>query len=94
MRLSENFRLIKNGYKIWLSKYIISNYFVRGSYSKLFRQYYQYGYWKVFVNVKHKTVTTVRQMVPLFFVLYLMILPFVFILPKIISQTHGKNIKI
>ncbi len=66
-----NFRLIKNGYKIFLSPKIISLYYVRASYQKLFRQYYQYGYWKVFVNKKHQTVTSVRQLIPLFFVLFL-----------------------
>jgi GT2 family glycosyltransferase len=66
-----NFRLIKNGYKIWLSPKIISLYYVRASYQKLFRQYYQYGYWKVFVNKKHQTVTSIRQLIPLFFVLFL-----------------------
>ena len=75
-----NFRLLKNGFKIYLSNSIKSKYYVRGSYSKLFRQYYQYGYWKVFVNKKHKTITTVRQIVPLFFVLYLIIGPFTVLL--------------
>lgn len=68
-----NFRLIKNGYKIFLSPKIISLYYVRASYDKLFRQYYQYGYWKVFVNKKHQTVTSIRQLIPLFFVLFLMV---------------------
>jgi GT2 family glycosyltransferase len=76
-----NFRLLKNGYKIYLSNKIKSKYYVRGSFSKLFKQYYQYGYWKVFVNKKHKTVTTVRQLIPLFFVLFL-------ILGGIISFAH------
>ncbi|MEJ6737060.1 MAG: glycosyltransferase family 2 protein [Flavobacteriales bacterium] len=66
-----NFRLLKNGFKIYLSNEIHSKYYVRASFSKLFKQYYQYGYWKVFVNTKHNTVTTVRQLVPLFFVLFL-----------------------
>ena len=66
-----NFRLIKNGFKIYLSDKIKCKYYVRASYKKLFKQYDQYGYWKVFVNCKHKTITTLRQMVPLFFVLYL-----------------------
>jgi hypothetical protein len=44
---------------------------VRASLKKLYRQYFQYGYWKVFVNRKHKTVTTIRQLVPFFFVVYL-----------------------
>jgi len=64
-----NFRVLKAGFKIYFDPEIISHYYVRGSYSKLYRQYYQYGYWKVYVNVKHKTVTTLRQLVPLIFVL-------------------------
>lgn len=71
-----NYRLLKNGFKIYLSNSIKSKYYVRGSYAKLFKQYYQYGYWKVFVNKKHKTVTTARQLIPLFFVLYLFVGPF------------------
>ena len=67
-----NFRLIKSGYKILYNPDIQSEYYVRGSIKKLFKQYYQYGYWKVYVNKKHKTITTVRQMIPLFFVLGLM----------------------
>jgi len=66
-----NYRLIKNGFKIFLSLKVISLYYVRASYKKLFKQYYQYGYWKVFVNKKHSTVTSVRQLIPLFFVLFL-----------------------
>lgn len=64
-----NYKIVKAGYKIYFDPSIISHYNVRGSLKKLFKQYYQYGYWKVYVNVKHKTVTTVRQMIPLFFVL-------------------------
>src|SRR6218665_638075 len=66
-----NFRVLKNGFKIYLSRAIKSKYYVRASFKKLFKQYYQYGYWKVYVNRKHKTVTTVRQLVPAFFVMYL-----------------------
>lgn len=66
-----NYRLIKNDFKIYLNKKIKSKYYVRGSFNKLFRQYYQYGYWKVFVGKKHKTVTSLRQLIPLFFVLFL-----------------------
>lgn len=68
-----SYRLIKNGYKIALSNKIKTKYFVRSSYTKLYKQYYQYGFWKVFVNVKHKTVTTLRQLIPLFFVLFLIV---------------------
>lgn len=66
-----NFRLIKQGKKIWLTTSTSIKYFVRGSWKKLWNQYFQYGYWKVFVNKKHKTVTSFRQLVPFFFVLFL-----------------------
>ena len=66
-----NYRLHKFGYKIFLSRNIKSKYYVRASFSKLYKQYFQYGYWKVYVNAKHKTVTTVRQLIPAFFVLFL-----------------------
>lgn len=66
-----NFRLLKAGYRIFLDKKIRSKYYVRAAYGKLYKQYRQYGYWKVYVNKKHRTVTTVRQLVPLFFVLFL-----------------------
>lgn len=66
-----NFRVLKAGYKIYLYNDIRSKYYVRASYKKLFKQYEQYGYWKVYVSKKHNTVTTMRQIIPLFFVLYL-----------------------
>jgi glycosyltransferase involved in cell wall biosynthesis len=66
-----NYRLSKAGFKIYLSKNIRSKYYVRASFKKLFKQYYQYGYWKVFVNMKHKTITTGRQLVPAIFVLFI-----------------------
>ena len=66
-----NFRLLINGFKIYLNSNIKSKYYVRASFSKLYKQYYQYGYWKVYVNKKHKAVTSIRQLVPLFFVLFL-----------------------
>lgn len=66
-----NYRITSNGYKIYLNSEIKCKYFVRASFLKLFKQYYQYGYWKVFVNKKHKTITTVRQLIPMFFVIFL-----------------------
>lgn len=69
-----NYRLTKAGFKIYLNHSIKCNYFVRASFKNLFKQYFQYGYWKVFVNKKHKAITTIRQLIPLFFVLYLLIL--------------------
>lgn len=67
-----NYRLLRNGFTIYLFQKIRSKYYVRASFEKLFNQYQQYGYWKVYVNKKHKAVTTFRQVIPLFFVLFLL----------------------
>lgn len=66
-----NYRLVKNNLKMYLTSKIKAKYFVRASIKKLKNQYYQYGYWKVFVNKKHKAVTTFRQLIPPLFVLFL-----------------------
>jgi glycosyltransferase involved in cell wall biosynthesis len=76
-----NFRVTNAGGKIWFEHSISLKYYVRAAYNKLYRQFYQYGYWKVFVNKKHNTVTTMRQLVPPIFVLYLfIILPIFFLI--------------
>ena len=68
-----NFRVTKAGHKILFTADTSLKYFVRAAYGKLFRQYFQYGYWKVFVNKKHKAVTSMRQLVPAIFVLGLLV---------------------
>ena len=70
-----NFRITNAGGKIYYENGISLKYYVRGDYKNLWRQFYQYGYWKVFVNRKHKTITTLRQLAPISFVMYLLILP-------------------
>ncbi len=84
-----NFRLKKAGYKILLDPSIRSYYVVRSSYQKLFRQYFQYGYWKVFVNQKHKMITTVRQLVPFFFVAFLVVGLLLSVLVRWIAAIYG-----
>lgn len=69
-----NYRLIKSGFRIFLSGQLRARYYVRSSWKKLLRQFYQYGYWKVYVNRKHRTITTLRQLVPFMFVGYLLLL--------------------
>lgn len=69
-----NFRLLRAGRKIWLSRRIRARYFVRSDLRRLFRQYFQYGYWKVYVNRKHGTVTSLRQLAPPAFVVSLTVL--------------------
>ncbi|MFT3885374.1 MAG: glycosyltransferase family 2 protein [Flavobacteriales bacterium] len=66
-----NFRVIKAGYRILLDPAIRSRYFVRASYGRLYRQYDQYGFWKVYVNRKLGTITTLRQLVPALWMAFL-----------------------
>lgn len=66
-----NFRVEKSGAKILLSPKIKSTYFGRGDFKKLWRQYYQYGFWKVRVIQKHKRPASIRHLIPLAFVLFL-----------------------
>lgn len=66
-----NFRVEKSGAKILLSPKIKSTYFGRGDFGKLWRQYYQYGFWKVRVIQKHKRPASIRHLIPLMFVLFL-----------------------
>lgn len=68
-----NFRLSSNNYKIFFTDKIQSNYHVRASFSKLYKQYHQYGYWKVYVNKKVKAITSARQLFPAIFVASVMI---------------------
>jgi len=66
-----NYRLRAAGGKILLSPAIKSEYMVRGSPSALWRQYYQYGFWKVRVLQKHPRQMSPRQFVPPAFVMAL-----------------------
>lgn len=68
-----SFRMKQHGLKILLSLRLRSLYYVRSALSKLARQYFQYGYWKVYVNRRHKAITTYRQLVPPVFVLAVII---------------------
>jgi glycosyltransferase involved in cell wall biosynthesis len=63
-----NYRMLKSGWRIWFDPRIQSTYHVRSSFAQLFKQYRQYGYWKVKVNQKHRTVTTWRQTIPALFI--------------------------
>jgi len=69
-----NLRVNLAGGKIWMSKDIQSTYYSRGSLSKLWRQYFQYGFWRIRTLQKHKRPAGFRQLVPLFFVSSLLML--------------------
>jgi cellulose synthase/poly-beta-1,6-N-acetylglucosamine synthase-like glycosyltransferase len=63
-----NLRLIKNGGKILLVPEIVSYYYVRDSLGKLWKMYFQYGYFKPLVAKKIGAVLTWRQLIPSVFV--------------------------
>ncbi len=68
-----NYRLLKQGGKILLCPQIRSRYYSRASLRKLWRQFYQYGVWKVRVLQKHPRQMRLRQFVPFAFVLSLLV---------------------
>jgi glycosyltransferase involved in cell wall biosynthesis len=70
-----NLRLTRAGGKIWHSPAIRSSYCPRASLTALFRQYLQYGYWKVAVVKKHGRPASLRHLVPGVFILALILLP-------------------
>ncbi len=76
-----NYRIIKAGGTIWQSPRIRSWYRPRSSLRGLFRQYLQYGYWKVRVIQKHRLPAAWRHLAPGLFVLLglinLVLLPWV-----------------
>lgn len=69
-----NLRIILAGGKIWMSKSIQSTYFSRGALHKLWKQYFQYGFWRIRTLQKHKRPASFRQLVPLLFVFSLLLL--------------------
>lgn len=68
-----NLRIIRSGGKIWQSSSIKSWYYPRSSIRSLFKQYMQYGYWKVRVIQKHKIPASIRHIIPGTFLVFLTI---------------------
>jgi glycosyltransferase involved in cell wall biosynthesis len=63
-----NLRLTRAGGRIWMDPSIRSTYFSRGTFGGLWRQYHGYGFYKVRVMRKHRTVPSPRHLVPAAFV--------------------------
>jgi len=68
------YRLNLAGGKVYLSHRAKSYYYVRGKPSKLFYQYYTYGFWQIATLKKHKIPISIRQLIPATFFLLLLIL--------------------
>ncbi len=69
-----NMRVIQAEGKIWMSSSICSKYYARSSLKKLWRQYFQYGFWRTRTMQKHGKPAVFRQVVPLLFVSSLIVL--------------------
>ena len=59
-----NYRLRERGARILLAADVGARYFSRGTVRSLFRQYLQYGFWKVRVLQKHPRQMSLRQFIP------------------------------
>jgi len=68
-----NLRIIRNGSKILLSPRIKSYYYPRESLKELWKQYFNYGYFKLKVILKHGLTISLRHFIPSFFVASLFI---------------------
>ncbi len=66
-----NYRIRELGGQLLLDPSLGSRYFARGSLRKLWKQYFQYGYWKVRVLQKHPRQMSPRQFAPVVLVLAL-----------------------
>ncbi len=62
-----NYRIRRAGGKIYVSPRVQYSYFVRERLGQLFKQYFQYGFWRIPVVEKHRRPTTLRQMAPTLF---------------------------
>ena len=66
-----NFRAIQAGKKIWIDPTIKTKYYSRSSYSKLFKQYFNYGYYKIRSIQKRRQIISMRHLVPFLFIVSL-----------------------
>jgi succinoglycan biosynthesis protein ExoA len=66
-----NYRLRKHGGRIYFTPAIRSVYYVRTRPTALWKQYFQYGFWKTRVMQKHPGMMQPRQFAPALFVLIL-----------------------
>ena len=69
-----NLRIWRKGGSVWQSPSIRSWYTPRDSFDQLFRQYAQYGYWKIATLKKHRAPASVRQLAPGAFLAALLLL--------------------
>jgi len=62
-----NFRVTRIGKKIWMDPTLKTKYFARSSYKKLFKQYFNYGLYKVRGFQKRGRIFSIRHLIPSLF---------------------------
>ena len=68
-----NFRIRRAGGSIFVTPRVKYVYYVRENFGKCFRQFLQYGYWRIPLIVKHRKPINVRQVIPFLFYLSCMV---------------------
>ncbi len=68
-----NFRILKAGEKIYLDGSLKVKYFPRDSFLKLIRQYFRYGAGRCRTVLKHRELTSTRQLAPVFLVVIILL---------------------
>ena len=68
-----NFRILENDGKIFVTPKIKSVYYPRNTYSAVFKQFFEYGLWKVAVIKKHKKPARLSHLVPVSFVIFVIL---------------------
>lgn len=78
------YRMIKNNMKIYITPEIKSKYYPRDNFKDLFRQYYDYGLWKIAVIKKHRRPARITHLVPALFVVFLVLFGIFSVFSKIV----------
>ena len=80
-----NFRIIENGGKVFVTPKIQSVYYPKDNFKDLFKQYFEYGKWKVAVIKKHHKPSRIVHLVPMLFVAFILVFGLLSFFSKIIS---------
>jgi glycosyltransferase involved in cell wall biosynthesis len=68
-----NHRVLQAGKKIWMDPTIKTKYYARQSFIRLFKQYFNYGFYKIRGIQKRRKVFSIRHLIPSFFIISLII---------------------
>lgn len=79
-----NYRIKRAGYKVMLVPSVKAYYYARDNFKDFFKNNYQNGYWVILSTRYTKRAFSLRHLIPMFFVLYLLTIPFSAFLPNIL----------